>query len=387
MTPKPKKYDYNVIGGGSGTARRSSGWYGAKTLLVEDGRSGGTCVNVGGSKHYGFATPDNITFDFAAFKKKHDEHITGLNSIYENNWSREAIDVEGTQFGMTSDGFFGIEELPKKIAIVGAGYVAVEKAGMLNALGVEVHLFVRGDTFLRSFHPMIQKVMTQRYEDAGVVVHKNFGAIGKVQLVSDGKGDDKVLKITVGGEDLEFNELLWAISRAPDIKKLNLGVTGYQNTIAGSIYALGDVTVAIAAGRQLGNRLFGSPDLAQSYLSYSDVPSVVFSHPEVGTIGLTEPQAISKYGESKVKAYHTKFKNLFYVPSIFPAEEKKNPTEFKIVSEGPEEKVVGLHLLGLGVGEMLQGFSVAVKMGARKKDFDTCVAIHPTSAEEIVTMR
>jgi len=144
--------------------------------------------------------------------------------------------------------------------------------------------------------------------------------------------------------------------------------------------------VAIAAGRQLSNRLFGPPHLSSSFLSYENIPTVVFAHPEIGTIGLTEPAAIAKFGASNIKVYHTKFPNMYYVP--FPPEEKaKNPTEFKIVCEGPEERVVGLHLLGLGVGEMLQGFAVAVKMGARKRDFDATVAIHPTSAEEVVTMR
>ena len=144
--------------------------------------------------------------------------------------------------------------------------------------------------------------------------------------------------------------------------------------------------MAIAAGRQLSNRLFGPPHLSNSFLSYSNIPSVVFAHPEVGTIGLTEPQAITKYGKENVKSYHTKFPAMFY--HLFPADEQaKQPTEFKIVCEGPEEKVVGLHLLGLGVGEMMQGFGVAVKMGAKKRDFDACVAIHPTSGEEIVTMK
>ena len=144
--------------------------------------------------------------------------------------------------------------------------------------------------------------------------------------------------------------------------------------------------MAIAAGRKLSDRLFGPSHLSKSFLSYENIPTVVFSHPEVGTIGLTEPQAIEKFGKDNVKVYHAKFSNMFY--HLHPQEEKqKNPTEFKLICQGPEEKVVGLHLLGLGVGEMLQGFGVAVKMGATKKDFDSCVAIHPTSGEEIVTMR
>lgn len=144
--------------------------------------------------------------------------------------------------------------------------------------------------------------------------------------------------------------------------------------------------MAIAAGRQLSNRLFGPPHLSNSHLDYALIPTVVFAHPEIGTIGLTEPAAIAKFGAPSIKTYHTKFASMFF--DVFPASEKgKHPTEFKIVCQGDDEKIVGLHLLGEGVGEMLQGFAVAVKMGARKKDFDNCVAIHPTSAEEIVTMK
>ncbi|KAE8451126.1 hypothetical protein EG329_004798 [Mollisiaceae sp. DMI_Dod_QoI] len=468
-----KEYEYIVIGGGSGgsgTARRAAGWYGKKVLLVENGRSGGCCVNVGcvpkkmtwnfasvaeslrDSVHYGFETPANIPFSFSAFKKKRDANIEGLNRAYERNWSREGIEllhgtasfvnqkeldveledgtgkvrvkgenicvatggfpvvpkeIEGSEFGITNEGFFDIEELPSKIAIVGAGYIAVEMAGMLNAIGVEVHMFIRGQTFLRSFDPMIQETMTARYESVGVKIHKGYTSFEKVESVSEGKGDKKVLKLHLeGGEVMVVNELLWAVGRKPETESLKLenagvkvGKKGYievdqfQNTTVEGVYALGDVTgqleltpVAIAAGRHLSNRLFGPPHLKNSFLPYENIPTVVFAHPEVGTIGLTEPQAVEKYGKENIKTYHSKFSAMFY--DLFPAEEKKkNPTEFKIVCEGPEEKIVGLHLLGLGVGEMMQGFGVAVKMGARKRDFDACVAIHPTSAEEIVTMK
>ena len=144
--------------------------------------------------------------------------------------------------------------------------------------------------------------------------------------------------------------------------------------------------MAIAAGRALSNRLFGPPHLSNSHLLYENIPTVVFAHPEVGTIGLTEPEAITKYGKENIKVYHSKFAAMYY-EMLSPEEKKKNPTEFKLVCEGPEEKVVGLHMIGLGVGEMLQGFGVAIKMGARKKDFDSCVGIHPTSAEELVTLK
>ncbi|PCG96822.1 Glutathione reductase, eukaryote/bacterial [Penicillium occitanis (nom. inval.)] len=474
MAPvETKTYDYIVIGGGSGgsgSARRASGWYGAKTLIVESGRSGGTCVNVGcvpkkmtwnfasinenlhAARHYGYAVDDNIKFDYAYFKSIRDSRIQRLNGAYENNWGKEGIDlvhgrarfvepkvievtstdgsetktrytakhfliaagghpiipgVEGAEHGITSDGFFEIEELPKKWAVVGAGYIAVELAGVLAAVGVETHMFIRGDTFLRKFDPMIQETMTARYEAVGIKIHRQHKGFKEVQLLKEGKGAEKVLKlIGVEGDEIEVNELLWAIGRAPEVEDLKLEIPGvkqarsghiivdeFQNTSAEGIYALGDVTgqaeltpVAIAAGRQLSNRLFGPPEFKTAKLSYENIPTVVFSHPEVGTIGLTEPQARQRFGDDKIKIYKTKFTNMFY--DFFPDEEKKhNPTQMKIICAGPEEKVVGLHILGLGVGEMLQGFGVAVKMGATKQDFDSCVAIHPTAAEELVTMR
>ncbi|KAI5284558.1 Glutathione reductase [Ascosphaera aggregata] len=463
-------YDYIVIGGGSGgsaSARRAAGWYKAKTLLVENTRSGGTCVNVGcvpkkitwnlatinetlrDSKAYGYATPNDIPLDFATFKRKRDAAIERLNEVYERNWAREGIDlakgtasftgskevvvdmrdgsgkvkytaphilvatggcpmipnIPGAEHGITSDGFFDIEELPEKIAVVGAGYIAVELAGVMHALGVETHMFIRGETFLRKFDPMIQQTMTKRYEDVGVIIHRNYADFKEVQLLKSGKGANKLLKcVQVDGTELEFNEVLWSIGRAPSVdigldkagvkvdSKGYISVDEYQNTSADGIYALGDVTgqveltpVAIAAGRRLSNRLFGPERFKDDKLDYQNIPSVVFAHPEVGSIGLTEPAAVSKFGAENVKTYHTKFTAMYY--TLHDAEDKaKNPTEMKIVCAGPEEKIVGLHILGLGVGEMLQGFGIAMKMGATKKDFDSCVAIHPTSAEELVTM-
>ena len=150
--------------------------------------------------------------------------------------------------------------------------------------------------------------------------------------------------------------------------------------------------MAIAAGRALGNRLFGThhkdrgPHLSTAKVVYSNILTLVFAHPEVGTIGMTEPAAISKFGKENIRIYHTKFTPMFY--SFHPTEEKKlQPSEYKLICEGPEEKIVGMHIIGAGSSEMMQGFGVAVKMGARKRDFDSCVAIHPTSAEELVTMK
>ncbi|KAM3085414.1 Glutathione reductase [Clarireedia jacksonii] len=408
------------------------------------------------SRHYGYETPTNIAYSYSSFKQKRDAKIAGLNRAYESNWSREGITlvhgtakfvspqtisvslgdgsgvetfkadhiciatgghpivpkgVPGGQHGITNEGFFELEELPKKVAIVGAGYIAVEMAGMLNAIGgIEVHMFIRGDKLLRKFDPMVSETMTKTYEAAGITIHRGYKGFARVEMLSGKKkSEEKVLNLRWDDDDgkgLVVNELLWAVGRTPETSSLDLKVVGvdtdekgyikvdsFQNTSAEGIYALGDVTgqleltpVAIAAGRQLSNRLFGPSQFAQSALSYSLVPTVVFAHPEVGTIGITEPEAIAKFGEGNIKVYHTKFANMFY--DFFPAEEKEHlPTEFKIICEGPEEKIVGLHLIGLGVGEMLQGFGVAIKMGARKRDFDACVAIHPTSAEEIVTMK
>ncbi|MCJ1403846.1 Glutathione reductase [Xylographa trunciseda] len=472
MAPTAKSYDFIVIGGGSGgsgAARRASGWYGAKTLLIENGKSGGTCVNVGcvpkkltwnfasisealkDGVHYSYNIPGNISFNFADFKKKRDANVKNLNNAYERNWDREGVDlvhgtatfkgerelevrlqdgsgtarftaphiliatgghptkpqdIPGSEHGITSDGFFDIAELPKKMAFVGAGYIAVELAGVMHAIGVECHMYIRHGTFLRNFDPMIQETLTKRYEDVGIHVHKNHKGFKEVISLKEGVGLEKLLKL-IGhdGEEFECNELLWAIGRTPEIEELkpaNAGVKQkpsghvivdeYQNTNTHGIYALGDTPVAIAAGRALSNRLFGTthprggPHLSHAKLDYNNIPTVVFAHPEVGTIGLTEPHAIARFGAENIKIYHTKFAAMYY--DFHPADEKaQNPTEYKLVCEGPEERIVGMHILGLGSSEMMQGFGVAVKMGARKRDFDACVAIHPTSAEEVVTMK
>jgi glutathione reductase (NADPH) len=409
-------------------------------------------------KHYGYDIPKDIPFDFGEFVDKRSAQIKVLNGAYESNWEKEGIElikgtatfidknnmevtlkdgsgkikisaphiciatgsyptkpsgIKGTEYGITSDDFFSIKTLPKKIVFVGAGYISVELAGIMNALGVETHMFIRGTTFLRKFDPMVQETMTKHYEEAGIIIHKEHPGIKEViQLqpassISD-SSSKKLKLISNDGSELECNELLWAIGRGaetrgmgienlgPDFKLKDHGhivVDEYQNTSIPGIYALGDVSgqaeltpVAIAAGRKLGNRLFGPVEYKNDKLEYDKIPTVVFSHPEIGTTGLTEPDAIKKYGKENIKVYHAKFSAMFF--HVFPPEEKKKePTEFKIVCAGKEEKVVGLHILGKGVDEMMQGFGLAVKMGATKKDFDSCVAIHPTSAEELVTMR
>ncbi len=400
------------------------------------------------AKAYGFSVQQTAPFDWPYFKKKRDAYVKRLNGIYEKNLANDKVEyihgrahltgkneaevvlddgtkqtikakkillavgghptipqnIPGSEYGKNSDGFFDIEKQPKKVALVGAGYIAVEFAGMFNALGTETHLFIRHDKFLRSFDPMVQEAITNEYERLGVHLHKNSSQ-SKVEK------DEKTGKLTIHYKDAtgegkleDVDELIWAIGRSPEVEDLGLEKAGvkqnengqiiadeYQNTNVENIYSLGDVVgkveltpVAIAAGRKLSDRLFGPEKFKAAKLDYNLIPSVVFAHPEVGSIGLTEPEAIEKYGKENIKVYSTSFTAMYYA---MMEPEEKGPTKYKLICEGPKEKVVGLHILGLGSGEMLQGFGVAIKMGATKADFDSCVAIHPTSAEELVTLK
>jgi glutathione reductase (NADPH) len=400
------------------------------------------------SKAYGFHVEQTAPFDWPTFKKKRDAYIERLNGIYEKNLGNDKVEyihgrahltgkneaeivlddgtkqivkakkillavgghptipkgIPGAEYGINSDGFFEIANQPKKVALVGAGYIAVEFAGMFNALGTETHLFIRHDKFLRTFDPMVQDGIVSEYERLGIHIHKN-SCQSKVEK------DERTGKLTLHYKDAsgegkleDVDELIWAIGRSPEVEDLGLDKVGvkqnekgqiiadeYQNTNVENIYSLGDVVgkveltpVAIAAGRKLSDRLFGPAKFSSSKLDYNLIPSVVFAHPEVGSIGLTEPQAIEKYGKENLKVYTTSFTAMYYA---MMEQEAKGPTKYKLICHGPNEKVVGLHIFGLGSGEMLQGFGVAIKMGATKADFDSCVAIHPTSAEELVTLK
>jgi len=399
------------------------------------------------AKPYGFSVQETAPFDWSTFKSKRDAYVKRLNGIYEKNLNNDKVEyihgrasfksknevvvklddgsetiisakkvliavgghptkpdsskIPGAELGTDSDGFFEIARQPEKVAIVGAGYIAVEFAGMFHALGTETHLFIRHDKFLRTFDPMIQEKVVAEYERQGVIIHKNSTQT-KVEKTSDGK--KKIYYKDSNGEgSLEVDDLIWAIGRSPETHDLGMDKLGgiatndkghikvdkYQNTNIENIYALGDVCdqgfeltpVAIAAGRRLADRLFGGKN--DAHLEYENIPSVVFAHPEVGSIGLTEPEARERFGDT-VKVYQASFTAMYYA---MMEQENKGPTAYKIVCEGPNERVVGLHILGVGSSEVLQGFGVAIKMGATKADFDRCVAIHPTSSEELVTMK
>jgi len=451
-------FDYLVIGGGSGgiASGRRAAMLGAKVGVVEMGRLGGTCVNVGcvpkkvmwntasiseflhDAKEYGFSFKD-LSFNWAAIKKARDEYIMRLNKIYESNLDREKVThipgkaqfvgpnrvvVEGVEYsakhvliatgghpikpsgfpgaeyGITSDDFFELEELPRKVVVVGAGYIAVELVGILNALGSDATLVLRYDKPLRYFDSMIHDNLTEELANSGVKLEKYSHVTQMVKesngllsvTITDDKGNSKVLS--------DVNVVLFAIGRMPNVRSLNLEAAGvategplhfikvdeYQNTTAVGTYALGDIVhtphltpVAIAAGRRLAHRLFGNEPEAK--LDYTNIPTVVFSHPPIGTIGLTEEEAREKYGD-QVKLYISKFNNMYHAVTT-----RKTKTAMKLICVLPDEKIVGLHVIGIGADEMLQGFGVAIKMGATKRDFDNCIAIHPTAAEEFVTMR
>lgn len=397
---------------------------------------------------YGFSIKETAPFDWTAFKHKRDAYVQRLNGIYARNLDNDKVEhlhgratllsknevevvypngtketirakkilvatggypkipknIPGSELGITSDGFFELEKRPQKVAIVGAGYIAVEMAGIFHHLGSETHLFIRHDKVLRTFDPMIQSKVTEEYQRQGLHIH-TFSSQSKVEKVPGKDGWITLhYKDSNGPGTIEIDCLLWAIGRTPQVEDLGLDKAGikqdekghiivddYQNTNVENIYALGDVCgkaeltpVAVAAGRHLSNRLFGGEQFSTARLEYSNIPSVVFAHPEVGSIGMTEPQAREAFGDSEIKIYQSSFTAMYY--SLMDASEK-GPSNYKIICAGKEEKVVGLHIMGQGSAEMLQGFGVAIKMGATKRQFDSCVAIHPTSAEELVTMK
>jgi glutathione reductase (NADPH) len=447
------RYDLVVIGGGSGglaCAQRATE-YGARVALVESARLGGTCVNVGcvpkkvmwnaaqiahaahDAVHYGF----DLTLaghDWGALRVARDAYITRLNGIYERNLANRKVElvrghaefagpnevrvgerlleaphvviatggrpsvptIPGAGHGITSDGFFELAERPRRIAVVGSGYIAVELAGVFAALGSEVTMVLRRDRLLRHFEAMLgdglRKIMAG--DGVGFLDHAAPRALER-----DADGTLRLL-LQDGRVAGPFDTVLWAIGREPAVEGLGLaraGVTmdaaGFipvdrlQQTNIGGLYAIGDVTgraqltpVAIAAGRRLSDRVFGG--MTDRHLDYSDIPTVVFSHPPIGTVGLSEAEAIDRHGASAVKTYTSGF-----VPMYHAMTPRKPRAEMKLVTVGPEQRIVGCHVIGAGADEMLQGFAVALKMGATKRDFDDTVAIHPTSAEEFVTMR
>src|SRR5690554_3087339 len=306
--------------------------------------------------------------------------------------------VPGAEYGIDSDGFFALTEQPKKAVVVGAGYIAVALAQVMATLDTDSNLLVRHDRPLRSFEPAIIEQLLERMKQDGTVQLHTQSGVAKVEKQADGT----LTVHTVRDEVIEGVDcLVWAIGREPATDKINLAAAGveadewgyirtdkYQNTNVKGVYAVGDITgeaeltpVAIKAGRQLAERLFNK-DLPDAHMDYSLIPTIVFSHPPIGTMGLTEQEANEKYGAKEVTVYNSSFAAMYN--AITP---HRALNTFKLVCVGSDEKVVGIHGIGEGMDEILQGFAVAIKMGATKADFDATVALHPTSAEEFVTLR
>jgi glutathione reductase (NADPH) len=451
MRGMSESYDLVVIGGGSGgiAAARRAAEYGASVALVEAGRLGGTCVNVGcvpkklmwnaaefvgavsDAQGYGFdATLGE--HDWAGLKAKRDAYVLKLNGIYEANLAKSKVTIvrgwaklpdahtvvvegrelrgervliatggrpqrpviPGADLGIDSDGFFELRQRPQRVTVVGGGYTGIEIAGVFAALGSEVSVLVRGDSVLREFDPLLIEATQEGLTQAGA---KLLFQTSPASLEKNPAGGIDV-RLENGELLAKQDAVVWTTGREPitDFIAASVGVKldargfvsvdEYQQTSVPGVFAIGDVTgrvtltpVAIAAGRRMADRLWGGMEGRK--LSYDLIPTVLFGHPPLGTVGLTEPAARAKFGDA-VKCYSASFVPLYHAMTT-----AKHRTRMKLVTVGAEQRVVGVHLAGRGVDEMLQGFAVAVRMGATKRDFDDTVAIHPTAAEELVTMR
>jgi len=444
-------FDLIAIGGGSGglAVAEKAAQLGKRVALIESGKLGGTCVNAGcvpkkvmwyaanlasavaDAPNYGVIAASS-GFNWPTLVAGRNRYVANINrywhgyieetgitrfdgratfvdartvAIGETQISADHIVIAtggrpivprlpGAELGITSDGFFELDTQPKRVAIIGGGYIGVELAGVLRAFGSEVTVVALEDRFLWLFDPLISETLRENMEAEGIRTRPEFEVAG---LERDADGLSLLAR---NGERLSgFDQVIWAVGRTANTRELDLNAAGvemlpngivptdaYQNTNVAGIYAIGGITgrdpltpVAVAAGRRLAERLFnGKTDLK---LDYENIPTVVFAHPPVGKVGLTEPEARERYGDT-LTIYETSFTPMRYSLSAHGPK-----TAMKLVCAGANERVVGIHLIGDGVDEMLQGFAVAVKMGATKADLDATVAIHPCSAEELVTMK
>ena len=331
--------------------------------------------------------------DWAALKKRRDAYINRLNGIYERNLDRKSVDylagtagfvdantvavngieyraeriviatggrpivppIPGAELGITSDDFFELGERPKRVLIAGSGYVAVELAGVFNALGSETRLIVRKDSIVRSFDEMLGRELMAAMRQAGVDIDP-----GVVPVQAERSGDGIVVTSEDGRRFGPVDCVLWAVGRRPNTDELNLEAAGvetdaggyvptdlYQKTNVDHIFALGDVTgreqltpVAIAAGRRLADRLYGG--MEGRHLDYKLIPTVIFSHPPMGTVGMSERDARAEYGE-QVKVYESGFTAMFYALG-----DKKERSVMKLITVGEDERIVGCHVIGDG---------------------------------------
>lgn len=443
-------YDLIAIGGGSGglaVAERAA-QLGQRVAVIEQASLGGTCVNSGCvpkkvmwyaaqlahavDDAQGFGVPaQRGATDWGALVVARDEYVADIRRYWDGYAVDTGIDriegqarfvdthtldvggrrysadhiviatggrplvprLPGADLGITSDGFFALQEQPQKVAVIGGGYIGVELAGVLQALGSQVGLVALEERVLAAFDPMLSEVLMEQMGRQGIALHLGW------QVAALERAGEQIRLQSSEGEVLGgFDSVIWAVGRRPNTHGLGLEAAGiatapdgtimvddWQNTGVPGVYAIGDVTgrvpltpVAIAAGRRLAERLFAGD--REASVDYDNVPSVVFAHPPIGTVGLSEPEARERF--DSVRVYQTRFTPMRHALSRHPME-----TAMKLVCAGPDERVVGIHLIGEGVDEMLQGFAVALKMGATKADLDNTLPIHPVSAEELVTLK
>ncbi|MEQ8428141.1 MAG: glutathione-disulfide reductase [Gammaproteobacteria bacterium] len=442
------KYDLFVIGAGSGGVRaaRMSAGLGARVGVAEDRYLGGTCVNVGCVPKKLFVYASHFAEDFenargfgwnvgephfdwqTLLSNKNDE-IRRLNGVYmrildnagvETILGRASIvdehtvevngehisaerilvatggwpsipEIPGKEHVISSNEAFYLEKLPEKIIVVGGGYIAVEFAGIFHGLGVDTTLLYRGPLFMRGFDEEIRQNLYEEMQKKGINIKFN------ANIHHIDKEGDKLIATLEDGAVLEAGQVMYATGRTPKVEGLGLENVGveqdkngaikvnpeYQTNVP-SIYAIGDVTdrvqltpVALAEGMVLARRLYGGQD---GEVDYNDIPTCVFSQPNLGTVGLTEEEARTLYGD--VDIYKSKF-----TPMKLSLTESDEKTFMKMIVDRKTDRVVGVHMLGPDAGEIIQGIGIAIKAGATKKVFDSTIGIHPTAAEEFVTMR
>jgi len=443
--------DLFVIGAGSGGVRaaRIASSHGARVMIAEEYRVGGTCVIRGcvpkkllvyasrfaedfeDAEGFGWTVP-KPTFHWASLIHNKDREIARLEAAYTSTldrynveiaksravledahtvrllasgktvrakhiliatggWPFNGPDIPGFEHVISSNEAFHLEELPKRILIQGGGYIAVEFAGVFNGLGSQVTLIYRGENILRGFDDDVREHLHNEMTLRGIDVQ-----CGKTVAGVQPSGDDYVVRLS-DGTSVEVDKVMFAIGRRPNTKGLGLAEAGVElgpfdrivvdeqsRTSVPHIYAVGDVTdrvaltpVAIREGHAFADSVFGGRPVT---VDHRLVPTAVFSEPEVGVVGLTEAEACEQYG--KVDIYKTTFR-----PMKATLSGRNTRTFMKLVVDGTSDRVLGCHIVGPEAGELIQVIGVAVKMGATKADFDATMAVHPTAAEELVTMR
>ncbi|MDH5444033.1 MAG: glutathione-disulfide reductase [Gammaproteobacteria bacterium] len=444
-------YDLITIGGGSGglAVAETAAQFGKKVAVIESKSMGGTCVNNGcvpkkvmwyaanlahavdDANDFGIPTTRGET-DWLKLVAGREQYISNINSYWNGYVEECGIDringharfvdahtievngkhysaehiviatggkpivpaVPGAERGITSDGFFELKEQPKRVAVIGGGYIGVELSGVLSALGSNVTIIALENRLMERFDPMISEILETEMAKQGIWIETGF-QVNAITQSAEGLLIHSTAEKTLSA----FDTVIWAVGRKPNTADLNIEATGinilpngiipvdeYENTNVEGVYAIGDITgkmpltpVAIAAGRKLARRIFNNESSAR--VDYDNIPSVVFAHPPIGTVGITEEEARLRYG-TDVTVYKSEF-----TPMRHALSQHGVTTAMKLICAETDEKVVGIHMIGDNVDEMLQGFAVALKMGATKADFDNTIAIHPTSSEELVTMK